>query len=53
MELNQGCNYEDNCETLLELLSKSELLSAHEQITTSHADNHHAVGAEAYSVVYA
>lgn len=53
MELTQGCNYEDNCETLLELLSKSEILSAHVQITTSYAGNHEAAGAEAYSVVYA
>ena len=53
MELNQGYNYEDNCETLLELLSNSELLSAHEQITTSFADNHENAGAEGYSVVYA
>jgi len=53
MELNKGYNFEDNCATLLELLSNSELLSAHEQVTVRSADNHDAVGSEAYSVVYA
>jgi hypothetical protein len=53
MELNQGYNYEDSGETLLELFSKGEVLSSNDQITTDHADNNEAVGAEAYSVVYA
>jgi hypothetical protein len=53
MELNRGYNFEDNCETLLELLSNGELLSSDEQITTNYADNHETAGTEAYSVVYA